>query len=125
VAASGLLILLLPPLQRPAQASSPAAWAGLDTQVRATCRAASTLSAVVEPGDRLDLPGDRLSLLLLEGRHRQPHLRGQKGLELCVYERANGVARVLEADGLLRSLAPPAPRSAPPDQPPAHPPARP
>jgi len=106
VAAPGLvvptlaLILAAPLLGSPALASSLAAWAAYDARVRAACRAATTLVGAVERGDRLDLPGPALSVFLLEGRYRQPHLQGQRGLELCVYEQASGRASVVGADRL-------------------------
>ena len=106
VAAPGLvpptlaLTLVVPPLGSPALASSPAAWAAYDARVRAACRAATTLVGAVERGDRLDLPGPALSVFLLEGRYRQPHMQGQRGLELCVFEQATGRASVVEADRL-------------------------
>lgn len=100
VAPSMALTLAVPLLGSPALASSPAAWAAYDTRVRAACRAATTLMGAVERGDRLDLPGPALSVFLFEGRYRQPHLQGQRGLELCVYEQASGRASVVGADRL-------------------------
>lgn len=106
LAATGLvaptmpLTLAVPLLGLPALASSPAALAAYDARVRAACRAATTLVGAVERGDRLDLPGPALSVFLLEGRYRQPHLQGQRGLELCFYEQASGRASVVGADRL-------------------------
>jgi hypothetical protein len=94
------LTLAVPLLGLSALAASPAAWAAYDARVRAACRAATTLVGAVERGDRLDLPGPALSVFLLEGRYRQPHLQGQRGLELCVYEQASGRASVVGADRL-------------------------
>ena len=104
LAATGLvaptmsLTLAVPLLGLPALASSPAAWAAYDARVRAACRAATTLVGAVERGDRLDLPGPALSVFLLEGRYRQAHLQGQRGLELCVFEQSTGRASVVGAD---------------------------
>ena len=100
VAPTLVLTLVVPLLGSPALASSPAAWAAYDARVRAACRAATSLVGAVERGDRLDLPGPTLSVFLLEGRYRQPHLRGQRGLELCVFEQATGRASVVDADRL-------------------------
>jgi hypothetical protein len=100
VAATATLTLAVPLLGLPALASSPAAWAAYDARVRASCRAATTLVGAVERGDRLDLPGPSLSVFLLEGRYRQPHMQGQRGLELCVFEQATGRASVVGADRL-------------------------
>ena len=106
VAAPGLvaptmaLTLAVPLLASPALASSPAAWAAYDARVRSACRAATTLVGAVERGDRLDLTGPALSVFLLEGRYRQPHMQGQRGLELCAYEQTSGRASVVGADRL-------------------------
>ncbi|MCX5956957.1 MAG: hypothetical protein NTW51_11265 [Cyanobacteria bacterium] len=100
VAPSMALTLAVPLLASPALASSPAAWAAYDARVRAACRAATSLVGAVERGDRLDLPGPALSVFLLEGRYRQPHLQGQRGLELCVFEQATGRVSVVGADRL-------------------------
>jgi hypothetical protein len=100
VAPSMVLMLAVPLLGSPALASSPAAWAAYDARVRAACRAATTLVGAVERGDRLDLPGPALSVFLLEGRYRQAHLQGQRGLELCVFEQSTGRASVVGADRL-------------------------
>ena len=105
IAATSLLPLAAPLLPPPALASSPAAWAAYDTPVRAACRAASTLAGPIERGERLDLPGPGLSLLLLEGRYPQPHMQGKRGLELCVYEQATRRASVADAARLLGPLA--------------------
>lgn len=110
-AATAALALAAPLRIEPALASSPAAWAADDARVRTACRAASLLVGVVERGDRLDVPTPGLSLLVLEGRYPQPHMHGQRGVELCVYERSSGRASVVEADRLLRSLSTPAPGS--------------
>jgi hypothetical protein len=100
VAPTMALTLAIPLLGSPALASSPAAWAAYDARVRAACRTATTLVGAVEQGDRLDLPGPALSVFLLEGSYRQPHLQGQRGLELCVFEQATGRASVVGADRL-------------------------
>jgi hypothetical protein len=111
VAAPGLVVptlaltLAVPLLGSPALASSPAAWAAYDARVRAACRAATTLVGAVERGDRLDLPGPALSVFLLEGRYRQAHMQGQRGLELCIFEQATGRASVVGADRLYGPAA--------------------
>jgi hypothetical protein len=110
VAATLLMGLAGPLLCRPALASSPAAWASYDRQVRSSCLAASALVGVRVRGARLDLPNLGLSTLLLEGRYRQPALAGQRGFELCVFEQRNGRATVAEAD---RFLAPAPPEVSP------------
>jgi len=95
---------LLAPLGRPALASSPAAWAEFDRQVRTACLKASGLGLVRVQGYRLDLPSQKVSTLLLEGSHRQHSpLAGQRAQELCVYHRSSGQAEVGDAAGLLGS----------------------
>ena len=105
VAPTMALTLAVPLLGLPALASSPAAWAAYDARVRAACRAATTLVGAVERGDRLDLTGPALSIFLLEGRYRQAHMQGQRGLELCVFEQATGRASVVGADRLYGPVA--------------------
>ena len=39
-------------------------------------------------------------MLLLEGRYRQPHMQGQRGLEIFVFEQTTGRASVVGADRL-------------------------
>ena len=105
VAPTMALTLAIPLLGSPALASSPAAWAAYNAKVRAACRAATTLVWAVERGDRLDLSGPALSVFLLEGRYRQAHMQGQRGLELCVFEQATGRASVVSADRLYGPAA--------------------
>jgi len=60
----------------------------------------------------VDLPGLGLSALLLEGTYPQPHMRGRKGLELCLLEQRSGRASVAEADRLIGPAASPLPGQA-------------
>jgi hypothetical protein len=90
---------------RPTQASSPAAWSAYDAKVRAACTAASRLTQKRVRGERLDLPGPGLSLLVLEGRYPQPHMQGKRGLEMCVFEQSSGKASVVEADRWLTAAS--------------------
>lgn len=96
----------------PALASSPEAWNRYDRQVRAACVAASRLAAVRVRGTRIDFPSLSLSSLLLEGTYPQPHMRGQQGLELCIYEQRSGRAAVAEANGLQAPASPQQPSPA-------------
>jgi hypothetical protein len=89
----------------PALASSPEAWSVYDRQVRTACQAASGLASVRVKGQRVDLPGLGLSALLLEGTYPQRHMRGRKGLELCLVEQRSGRASVAEADRLIGPAA--------------------
>lgn len=106
---AGLLLAATALAGGPAQASSPQAWSAYDRQVRTACVAASGLAAVRVKGQRVDLPGLGLSALLLEGTYPQPHMGGQKGLELCLVEQRSGRASVAEADRLIGPAATPLP----------------
>ena len=104
---AGLLLTATALAGGPALASSPQAWSAYDRQVRTACVSASGLAAVRVKGQRVDLPGLGLSALLLEGTYPQPHMRGQKGLELCLVEQRSGRASVAEADRLIGPAAAP------------------
>jgi len=106
---AGLLLAATALAGGPALASSPQAWSAYDRQVRTACVAASGLAAVRVKGQRIDLPGLGLSALLLEGTYPQPHMGGQKGLELCLVEQRSGRASVAEADRLIGPAATPLP----------------
>ena len=105
---AGLLLLAPAFAGGAALASSPEAWRAYDRQVRAACIAASGLAAARVKGQRVDLPDLGLSALLLEGTYPQPHMRGQRGLELCLLERRSGRASVAEADQLIGPAMTPA-----------------
>jgi len=106
---AGLLLAVTALAGGPALASSPQAWSAYDRQVRTACVAASGLAAVRVKGQRVDLPGLGLSALLLEGTYPQPHMGGQKGLELCLVEQRSGRASVAEADRLIGTASTPLP----------------
>ena len=105
---AGLLLVATALASKAALASSPEAWRAYDRQVRAACVAASGLTAARVKGQRVDLPDLGLSVLLLEGTYPQPHMRGQRGLELCLLERRSGRASVAEADQLIGPAMTPA-----------------
>ena len=105
---AGLLLVATALASKAALASSPEAWRAYDRQVRAACVAASGLAAARVKGQRVDLPDLGLSALLLEGTYPQPHMRGQRGLELCLLERRSGRASVAEADQLIGPAVSPA-----------------
>ena len=86
-----------------ALASSPDAWRAYDRQVRNACVAASGLAAARVKGQRVDEKDLDISALLLEGTYPQPHMRGQKGLELCLFERRSGRAKVADGDQLFEA----------------------
>jgi hypothetical protein len=105
----GLLLLgLMAPLAR---ASSPAAWKAYDLEVRQACLKASGLKDSRVMGERIDVPVADvspqgitaiISAVLLEGRYPQPHMRGQMGRELCLFEQRTRRATVAAAEALDR-----------------------
>jgi len=88
------VVLLLGVTAPRAGASSPDAWRAYDQEVRTACLKASRLSQTRVLGGRVDVPvadpppafTPMISALLLEGRYPQPHMAGQKGRELCLFE---------------------------------------
>jgi len=99
----GLLLVSTALADGAALASSPDAWRAYDRQVRTACVAASRLAAVRVKGKRVDVLDLDISALLLEGTYPQPHMRGQKGLELCLFERRSGRAKVADGDRLFEA----------------------
>lgn len=92
------LLLLLSPL---AVASSQRAWQQSEQQMQQACLRASQLRSAKIVGEPI-LYDDSVgySALLLEGRYPQPHMKNQRGRELCLYQRQSGKASVSEADSL-------------------------
>jgi hypothetical protein len=99
----GLLLVSTALADGAALASSPDAWRAYDRQVRTACVAASRLAAARVKGKRVDVLDLDISALLLEGTYPQPHMRGQKGLELCLFERRSGRAKVADGDRLFEA----------------------
>ena len=99
----GLLLVSTALVDGAALASSPDAWRAYDRQVRTACVAASRLAAARVKGKRVDVLDLDISALLLEGTYPQPHMRGQKGLELCLFERRSGRAKVADGDRLFEA----------------------
>jgi hypothetical protein len=106
------VVLLLGVTAPRAGASSPDAWRAYDQEVRTACLKASRLSQARVLGGRVDVPvadpppafTPMISALLLEGRYPQPHMAGQKGRELCLFEQRTRRATVAEADNLDKPL---------------------
>lgn len=95
-------------------ASTPAAWSDHDKEVAATCAKASGLKDA-QPVSTPMAYDDRVgfTVLLIQGRYPQPHMKNRAGRELCLFDRQTKDAAVIEADQLgLRSAAP-APAPAP------------
>ena len=97
------LALLLLVAAGQAQASSDQAWQAQEREMRERCLAASQLQQARIAGEPV-LFDDRLgiSALMLSGRYPQPHMQGQRGRELCLYQRSSGTAHIAEADRLIR-----------------------
>nr|WP_144277038.1 hypothetical protein [Pseudomonas resinovorans] len=90
-----------------ANASGDQAWKDHDARLLNACKAASGLKDV-RPAGAPVLFDDRLGLtaLLLEGRYPQPHMKNQRGRELCLYERKSHKAHIAEADTLAAPRKP-------------------
>ena len=90
-----------------ASASSDQAWQEHDARLLTACKAVSGLKDV-RPAGQPVLFDDRLGLtaLLLEGRYPQKHMKGQRGRELCLFERKSRQAHIAEADTLLGERKP-------------------
>ncbi|MDH4608689.1 hypothetical protein [Pseudomonas sp. BN102] len=90
-----------------ASASSDQAWHEHDARLLTACKAVSGLEDV-RPAGQPVLFDDRLGLtaLLLEGRYPQKHMKGQRGRELCLFERKSRKAHIAEADTLLGERKP-------------------
>lgn len=111
VARLGVAVVLLGMVAPRVGASSPAAWQAYDQEVRSACLKASRLLQPRLLGERIDVPVADvsptqntllISTVLLEGRYRQPHMRGQKGRELCLFEQRTRQASVADADFIDR-----------------------
>lgn len=86
-----------------AQASSEQAWQAQERDMRERCLAASQLQQARIAGEPV-LFDDRLNIsaLMISGRYPQPHMQGQRGRELCLYQRSSGTAHIAEADQLIK-----------------------
>lgn len=85
-----------------AQASSEEAWAEHDQQVLQACVAASQLKdtqAVGRPAEFDDSVG--YSVLLLQGRYPQAHMKNRTGRELCLFDKKTRSAHVSEWDSII------------------------
>ncbi|SEL23513.1 hypothetical protein SAMN03159362_3484 [Pseudomonas sp. NFIX51] len=103
--ALSLIFTCLTLLASQAQASSPDAWATFDKQVRASCTKASQLKNVKVLGNAAQFD-DRVgySALLLQGQSPQKHMKGQTGVELCLYDKQRKSAYVTEWDSIRPAL---------------------
>ncbi|MCB2252979.1 hypothetical protein KTQ74_13815 [Pseudomonas chlororaphis] len=99
------LALLTALLANPARASSPDAWAAFDKQVLASCLKASQLKNTKAIGQAAQFD-DRVgySALLLQGHYPQKHMKGQTGVELCLYDKQRKNAHVTEWDSIRPAL---------------------
>jgi hypothetical protein len=88
-----------------AHASSPDAWATFDKQVLASCTQASQLKnakAVGNPAQFDDRVG--YTAVLLQGQYPQKHMKGQTGIQLCLYDKQHKSAQVTEWDSIRPAL---------------------
>lgn len=96
------LLLLAGVIASGAVASSPSSWAENDRTAAARCIKASQLrAATATPANNRPRFGDDIGFdaLLVTGTYPQPHMRGQKGTVLCLWERGARKAHVSEANG--------------------------
>lgn len=85
-----------------ASASTPSAWRANDRAAAAACIQASGFprATVTLPPNRPRFGDDvGYDALLVTGVHPQPHMRGQRGTVLCLWQRAARRAHVVEARG--------------------------
>jgi heat shock protein HslJ len=83
----------------PAMAATPAAYAALDHRTERACIAASGFrNASVSPPIRFS---DRVGMdaRTVTGSYAEPHMNGQSGTMLCLYNRASRRAETQELDG--------------------------
>lgn len=83
----------------PAAASTPAAWAKLDREVKRSCVAASEfrrprVSDIILFNDTVGQVA-----LIVSGIYRQPQMKGARGTSLCLYDRQTREAVVEEITG--------------------------
>lgn len=85
----------------PAQAAAPDAWAAHQSEVLATCSAASGLKhpklvgALVEYDDSVGY-----TAALIAGTYPQPHMKNQPGRSLCLFDKRSRTAHAAPADDL-------------------------
>lgn len=83
----------------PAAASSPEAWAAHRTEVVAKCSHASGLrnarlmGRLIEYDDRVGF-----TAALIVGTYPQPHMKGQPGKSLCLFDKRSRTAQAAPAD---------------------------
>ena len=84
-----------------APASTPQAWSAYQQEVVKTCLAASSLRHARAAGERIDFDDEvGLSALLIAGEYPQPHMKSQRGRELCLFDKRTRTARMADADRL-------------------------
>ncbi|WP_188984786.1 hypothetical protein [Pseudomonas matsuisoli] len=86
------------------QASSDDAWRAYERDMRERCLGASQLKNARIAGEPV-MFDDRLavSALVINGQYPQPHMKEQRGRELCIYDRRSKTAYISEADKLIKS----------------------
>lgn len=96
-----LSLIALAALACQARASSDEAWATLDRAVLESCTRASGLNHPQPVGKAAQFD-DQLAYtaLLLQGQYPQKQLRGQSGIELCLYNKRTRTAAVTEWDSI-------------------------
>jgi hypothetical protein len=78
-----------------AHASSPDAWAELHAKASAACIKGASLNGATVRGEPIDF--EDAVLIIVDGRHPQPHMNNAKGTKYCLYRKQTAKANVAEA----------------------------
>lgn len=94
-----MIMLALAQVALPASASTPAAWEQLQRQSERSCIVASRVTRAQV--SRMIVFDDATGVvaLLVTGRALQPHMKGTKVTNLCLYNRKTRKAAIEEAAG--------------------------
>jgi hypothetical protein len=85
-------------LAAPAAASTPAEYAKLDRETARACIAASAFrNAAIAPAALRFSDRTGVDARWVSGTYPQPHMKGAKGVALCLYDRRRKVAETVDA----------------------------
>lgn len=94
IAALGLALLTAP-----ATASTPAAWRQLEREAKLSCTKASSFARPTVSNMIIFEDATGMVAFLVSGKHREAHMKGAIGTNLCLYNRQTKKAAVEEAVG--------------------------
>jgi hypothetical protein len=86
-------------LTAPAAASTSAAWLQLEKEAKRSCIQVSQFRAPRASAMVVFDDATGVAALLVTGTYRQPHMKGAKGTNLCLYNRRTKKAVAEEARG--------------------------